>query len=112
VYLVRVGYRTVNLEYLIQAADSGLGAPPDVAPAGGVRVSIYPGEQFDVTGREAADLRLHLEEALRPPPGRKPSNGRDRPGGGRGKTQPLARPKGGRMRPVSPASPKSSPQDE
>lgn len=41
-YLVRVGHRTVNL-----------GAPPDEAPPGKIRVSVYPGKIFDVGGDDA-----------------------------------------------------------
>ncbi len=63
-HLIRVGYRTVNLEYLIETADSALGAPIDEAPADGIRVSIYPGKTFDVEGSAATQLRLHLDDNL------------------------------------------------
>lgn len=75
-YLVRIGYRTVNLEYLIEAADSDLGAPRTEAPDGGLRVSVYPGKMFDVGGEDAARLRLHLQDNLKP----LPRDGGERPG--------------------------------
>lgn len=67
-HLVRIGYRTINLEYLIEAADSELGAPPNEAPPGKVRVSVYPGKVFDVGGEAARQLRLHLDDNLKPLP--------------------------------------------
>lgn len=72
-HLVQIGYRTVNLEYLIEAADSELGAPPDEAPPGQIRVSVYPGKIFDVGGEAADKLRIHLKENVKSLPPDKPA---------------------------------------
>lgn len=82
-YLVRIGYKTINLEYLIEAADSALGAPATEAPDGGIRVLIYPGKIFDVGGWDATKLRLHIEDNLEPPP--------EKPGGEGGSHGPPTR---------------------
>lgn len=71
-YLIRMGWRTVNLEYLIETADSALGAPASEVSPGMIRASIYPGRVFEVGGDDAARLRLHIEENLTPTPGPKP----------------------------------------
>lgn len=71
-YLIRIGWRTVNLEYLIETADSDLGAPPSEVSPGMIRVSIYPGRVFEVGGEDATRLRLHIDDVLEPIPPPKP----------------------------------------
>lgn len=103
--LVRVGYRTINLEYLIEAVDSILGAPPEEAPPGKIRVSIYPGKIFDIGGAAADDLRIYLEENSEPPPAKK-RRGKSK---GDGQAPPPAKPKGAKVLPPASSSVKSSP---
>lgn len=102
-YLVRIGYRTLNLEYLIKADDSARGAPIAEAPKDGIRVSVYPGESFDVRGDDAVRLRLHLDDQIKP----LPSPGPEGPHGGSHR----ARPKGA-LRPRGSSAPKSRSKEE
>jgi hypothetical protein len=74
-YLVRLDHRTVNLEFLIEAADSVLELEPKEVPKGKIRVSLYPGRIFDVGGDAAASLRLHLDDLLVPSPQRAKAKG-------------------------------------
>ncbi len=95
-YLIRLDHRTVNLEYLIEAADSVLEMEPKELPIGKIRVSVYPGRIFDVSGDAAACLRVHLDDLLVPVP-RSPQR---------------AKPRGARSRTVASATTKSTSKDE
>lgn len=90
-YLVRIGYRTVNLEFLIETIDSKFGAPVEIVEDGMILVSVYPGDRFKVGGDAAAHLRLHIEDNLAPLPPDLKGSDRDHPG-----PKPKARPRRGR----------------
>jgi hypothetical protein len=104
-YLVRIGYRTVNLEFLIETIDSELGAPAGVVSPDKILVSVYPGDKFEVGGDDAAHLRLHIEDNLKPLPAPKDADG-THPG-----PKPKPRPRRG-GEPISPSPTRSNPVHE
>ncbi len=66
--LIRVGYRWVNLEYLI-SGDEHDPAAADVVPIGALRLTLETGKEFDLHGSDAEKCRRHLESLCLPDPG-------------------------------------------
>jgi hypothetical protein len=64
-YLIQVGRRRLNLEYVIMD-EEGDG---DDIPAGVVRVTMLRGRQFELSGSEADLYRRHIGGLLAPEPG-------------------------------------------
>src|SRR4051794_15737536 len=69
--LIRVGRRTINLEYLIMDEE---GDGTTGVPAGVTRVTLESGKEFDLTGADASLYRRHVDLFLQPDPAARPPN--------------------------------------
>jgi hypothetical protein len=71
-YLIRVGRRRINLEYLIMDEENDGTAETAHIPPGGVRVTMEAGKEFDLTGDDATTYKRQVNEAVCPDPALKP----------------------------------------
>lgn len=76
VKLIRVGRRRINLEYLICDEEGDGSEETKTIPAGGVRITLESGKEFDVVGDDAEKYRRHVEALLMPDPGPGPDSER------------------------------------
>lgn len=69
VKVFRVSYLTVFARYLILAEERCEAVNADRIPVGAIRLSVYPGEDFILSGDDADEFRRQLDE-LFPRPAR------------------------------------------